>query len=97
MTTLITPTVGRKVWFYKNAQQVEPIDATVIKVHASAAEATPHSAVNLVMFEPDTGAQKFIEAVAFHERTDPPFPNAHYCWMPYQAKQAEKAATETAA
>lgn len=95
MPTPIVPTVGRKVWFYKNAQQVEPIDATVIKVHAPDSEATPHTAVNLATFDPDTGDLGFVQSVAFHERTDPPFQNPHYSWMPYQAKQADKAATET--
>lgn len=85
MSTPITPTVGRKVWFYTNHLQAEPIDATVIKVHGTG----PQAAVNLDVVDPDTGAHRCVTSIAVgDENTSIP----HFRWMPYQQGQAKRAA-----
>jgi hypothetical protein len=81
----ITPTVGRKVWFYVSPSQLQPIDATVVKVIGDG----PDAAVNLDTIDPDTGEHHFWSGlVVGDETTRVP----HYRWMPYQQGQAAKAA-----
>lgn len=87
MPTPIIPSVGRKVWYYSHAQQAEPIDATVIKVHDAAAVATPTSPVNLLVIDPDTGATVFRPYIVFHDDSEG-FEGERYTWMPYQTKVA---------
>jgi len=82
MSTPITPTVGRKVWFFVNHLQPQPIDATVIKVHGTG----PQAAVNLDVVDPDTGAHRCVTSVAVGDE-DTSIP--HYRWMPYQQGQAK--------
>lgn len=81
--TAITPTVGRKVWFYENNEQLEPMDATVIKVWGTG----PQAAVNLDVVSPLTG-EHFLKTsvIVGNEATT----NQHYRWMPYQQAQAAK-------
>ena len=81
---MITPTVGRKVWFYLNADQREPIDATVIKVLGVG----PLAAVNLDTVDPDTGAHRCEHSVVVGDETTT---GRCYRWMPYQQGQAAKA------
>lgn len=79
----ITPTVGRKVWFYYDNNQVEPLDATIIKVVNSG----PAALVNLDAVNPINGHHFFVAAVRVgDESTTEP----HYRWMPYQMGQAAK-------
>lgn len=83
-TAGITPTVGRKVWFFADELQPEPMDATIIKVHG----AGPHADVNLDVIDPDDGTHLLVSDVSVgDERTQVP----HYRWMPYQQAQAAKA------
>lgn len=85
----ITPTVGRKVWFFWDNRQTEPQDATIIKVM----EADPSALVNLHVVHPDTGGTELITRVrAGDESTVWP----HYRWMPYQKGQAAKAEADAA-
>lgn len=89
MSLTIIPSIGRKVWLYLNATQVEPIDATVIKVHEAPDVATPTSMCNLLAVLPDDGSHRFIHAV---QASEEPIDAPHFRWMPYQASQAAKAA-----
>ena len=86
----ITPTVGRKVWYYANNGQDEPIDATVIKVHG---EPSPRSPVNLFIVGPEGDTFTKTEVVVGDEFTE----GTHYRWMPYQRQQASKDSTASVA
>jgi len=83
----ITPTVGRKVYFYADDTQVDPHDATVIKVHAPAYQASAFTPVNLLVIDPDDGSGTCHTHVP-HSPVPVPYP--HYRWMPYQYQQAAK-------
>lgn len=85
--SLITPTVGRKVWFYENNQQAEPIDATVVKVWGTG----PHAAVNLDTVDGSTGLRTLRTSVCVGDENTV---HQHYRWMPYQQGQAKKALTD---
>lgn len=86
----ITPTVGRKVWFYESDRQQEPCDATIIKVWGDG----PQAAVNLDVVDPDTGAHSFRSSIVVGDDTTP-WP--HYRWMPYQQGQAKAQAEKAEA
>lgn len=86
---MITPTVGRKVWFFATGSQREPIDATVIKVWGKGADA----AVNLDVVDPDTGAHRLESSVVVGEELTQ---HRHYRWMPYQLGQAKPEAASVA-
>jgi len=81
----ITPTVGRKVWFFKTANQAEPWDATVIAINS---DEGPQSEVTLYVISP-IGRTGTIRCRA----SDGPVDGPHYRWMPYQKGQAAKDAT----
>lgn len=89
----ITPTVGRKVWFYADNQQTEPWDATVIKVISKQHEDGafdpdgPDTPVNLNVINPDTGVQSLVTGVSVGDESTT---GSHYRWMPYQQAQAAK-------
>ena len=85
--TPITPTVGRKVWYYMDALQAQPWDATVIKVHAPADEATPDTPVNLLVINPDSGGSIFRPFIG-HRADEEGFTGERFAWMPYQTKVA---------
>ena len=85
----ITPTVGRKVWYYTGNQQAEPIDATVVKVNGDG----PDAPCNLNTTDPDTGVAIFQPDVRVGDETTK---GQHYRWMPYQAAQAAKSEAPTA-
>lgn len=86
----ITPTVGRKVWFYKDDMQAEPHDATVIKVWGDG----PKAAVNLDVVDPNTGVHTCQHSIVVGDETTT-WP--HYRWMPYQQGQAKAQAEKAAA
>lgn len=86
----ITPTVGRKVWYYTSNQQAEPIDATVVKVNG----AGPNAPCNLNAIDPNTGIATFQPNVCVGDESTE---GEHYRWMPYQAAQAAKTETTAAA
>lgn len=82
---MIIPSVGRKVWFFRNDTQRDPIDATIIKVEGPGTQ----SAVNLLVVDPDSGETSIERRVLVgDDKTDIP----HYRWMPYQIGQAKTAA-----
>ncbi len=76
----ITPSVGRKVWFYKNANQAEPWDATVIAINS---DEGPQSEVTLFVVSPI--GRTFTSRCRV---SDDPIDQPHYRWMPYQKWQA---------
>lgn len=78
----ITPSVGRKVWFYENDQQSEPLDATVIKVWGD----TPSACVNLFVVDGNGAASARCSVQPQHVNPT----GTHYRWMPYQLGQAAK-------
>ena len=80
MQSPITPTVGRKVWFFADHMQVEPFDATVVAVNSD-------QSVNLHVAMPDSAQVGFYASVLYAEN----FP--HYQWMPYQLTQAKSTTT----
>ena len=84
MQSPITPTVGRKVWFFATNTQVEPHDATVVAVN-------PDTTVNLHIAHPDSALVSFYANVPHCEG----FP--HYQWMPYQISQQVKSETTSKA
>lgn len=86
---MIVPSVGRKVWYYEDASQVEPIDGTIVRVMPS--EEPPHanSLVNVFIVEPG-GNTRLIPQIAVGEEG---WNIPHYRWMPYQMSQAVAAAT----
>jgi hypothetical protein len=85
----IVPSVGRKVWFYAYEGQLEPADATVIKVMPPPGkEPAPDTPVNLLVVNPDSGETR-LEAYV-HAGSEQSF-GRHYRWMPYQKGQAAKA------
>jgi hypothetical protein len=89
MSTIMIPTVGRKVYFYADKNQRDPIDATIIKVWDPAHMARPESAVNLAIVDPFTAAVTLKASVSVgNENT----PYSHYRWMDYQIKAAKAAA-----
>lgn len=87
----IIPSVGRKVWFYRNTSQQDPFDATVISVH----DTEPHAGtpVNLYVIDPGGSVEVHKGIVVGQDGDD--FP--HYRWMPYQQTQQAEADAEAAA
>lgn len=80
---MIVPTVGRKVWFYESAAQLEPMDATIIRTFSD----TPTAYVNLDVVDPDTGVHRCCTSVQVGDESTK---YRHYRWMPYQMGQAAK-------
>lgn len=98
---MITPTVGRKVWYRPSAhdktgpipmtcQSGQPLDATVVCVHGD-------RMVNLVIFDV-YGKQFNKTSVTLLQDDDKPATNnegdvigGYAEWMPYQQGQAKKA------
>lgn len=81
---MIVPSVGRKVWYYEDASQSEPIDGTIVRLMPS--DQPPHadSLVNVYIVEPG-GNTRLIPMISVgDESTNVP----HYRWMPYQLAEA---------
>jgi len=90
---VITPTVGRKVWYRpartegiaRNGEQ--PLDATIVSVHND-------RTVNLVVFDA-TGELHKRPGTLLLQGDEQYVPVTGYCeWMPYQVGQAKAAITE---
>ncbi len=86
----ITPTVGRKVWFYGTPEQVAPFDATVIAVREEGDAVGPDSLCNLYVIN-DGGSVEVHKDVQVHDADAPEFYPC-YRWMLYQQAQAQKSA-----
>jgi hypothetical protein len=87
MSARITPTVGRKVYAFNNMHQKEPWDATIVKVWGDGDD--PDALVNLHVSDPSSGIVFFWSSVKVGDEFTI---GAHYRWMDYQQKQADKAA-----
>lgn len=85
MSLIIPPTVGRKVYFYVNAAQRQPFDATIIRVALPPEEVQPETLCNLNYVDPDTGATTFVRDV---QASEDPVDVPHFRWMPTQVGQA---------
>lgn len=102
---MITPTVGRKVWYIPSDADLagnfgmmrvghQPLDATVLAVWGSAL-------VNLLVVDhygktfPVTSV-KLVESQDAPGLTGKPGEKGYATWMPYQVGQAAKAATPAA-
>lgn len=73
----IVPTVGRKVWFYMDSLQQEPLDATIVRVFGD----TPEACVNLHVRAANSSHTIFESSVRVGDINTP---HRHYRWMPYQ-------------
>jgi hypothetical protein len=86
---MITPTVGRVVWFWpmsatspKGAEGAQPLAATVAYVHND-------TCVNLTVHE--RGGETYgLQAVLFWQGEGESPDHPHCEWMPYQKGQAAK-------
>lgn len=93
---MITPTVGRKVWYRPTeydksgpggmqAYGAQPCDATVVFVHGD-------RMVNLLVVDHNGNTHKRT-SVTLMQDGDPQPQSAYAEWMPYQVGQAKKAET----
>lgn len=81
----ITPTVGRKVWYYEQASQPEPFDGTVVRVFPDPdGNTSPESLCNIFVVEPG-GHTRLVPMIRAAVEGDP---CPHFRWMPYQLAQA---------
>lgn len=80
---MITPTVGRIVWFYRyveNQGHKGPLAAIVVDVHSD-------TCVNLSVFDQEGVLRPEVRVYLSQPNSD--VPQADYCcWMPYQVKKA---------
>jgi hypothetical protein len=89
--SIIIPTVGRKVWFHPQEEDIaegvdyrdQPLDATVVYVHGS-------SLVNLHVIDASGNAWKFENVLLLQEERPIGFPVRCAEWMPYQKQQASR-------
>lgn len=82
----IVPTVGRKVYYYEDSSQLEPIDGTIVRVFEPES-AHPDSLVNVYIVEPG-GNTRLIPQIQCQPEG---FNGPHYRWMPYQLAQVQEA------
>ncbi len=80
---MITPTIGRKVWFYFAAHTLEQ-DATVIDVH-------PDGKVTLFVITRG-GTPEVRRFVQLVQEGEDILEGEHATWMPYQVNTAKKEA-----
>lgn len=81
---MITPTIGRIVWFWNSPQlrTLQPEAAIIAYVHNDAM-------VNLGVFRDNGNCSGFTSVELWHGEGEPPA--GAYCeWMPYQKGQAAK-------
>lgn len=84
MPTIITPTVGRKVWYYPGGEQQlkhdQPNDATIARVHSD-------RLIN-IGYRDANGESGNASSVPLVQEGDE-FPHGPFCmWMPFQQGQA---------
>lgn len=81
----ITPTVGRKVWYYEDATQQEPFDGTVVRVlHSETEPDNENTPCNIFVIEPGGFTRLVPNIKVGEEGVNIP----HFRWMPYQQAQA---------
>ncbi|MES2262122.1 MAG: hypothetical protein V4724_26680 [Pseudomonadota bacterium] len=95
---MITPTVGRKVWYRPSAYDKsgpgamqaygeQPCDATIVAVHSNAL-------VNLAIFDHNGNPHKRTSVTLLQDDVKPNEGTSYAEWMPYQTTQAAKHAAE---
>ena len=90
---VITPTIGRIVWFWENVEtrdleHAQPEAAVVTYVHSD-------RCVNLTVFD-HNGFPRSVTSVELRQPGDQTFPQGFFCeWMPYQIGQARKHTAES--
>lgn len=87
--TAITPTIGRKVWFYPSGDtslaqnsKEQPLDATIVFVYGTGAT------VNLFVIDHNGNTQPKHSIRLIQPDEALPTSGAYATWMPYQAGQA---------
>jgi hypothetical protein len=91
MSAHISPSIGRKVWFWPQKDDIEEgvdfrgqlLDATIVFVHSD-------SVINLHVLDASGNAWKFESVVLLQETRPWDFPVRAAEWMPYQKDQAMK-------
>jgi hypothetical protein len=88
---IITPTVGRVVWFVPHGslidEKFQPCAAIVAYVHSD-------RLVNLTVFAHNGGSRPETSVTLVQEGDNKP-ESGHYCkWMPYQIGQAQRHAQD---
>lgn len=87
----ITPSVGRKVWYFESMAQIEPYDGTIVKVwFDDEGRASPDSLCNIFVVEPGGHTRTVTSIRCAQEGLNVP----HFQWMPYQMEQVAKAMAE---
>lgn len=88
---IITPTVGRIVWFYdeEHLPEEQPLAAIVCFVHSD-------RLVNLAVFGAEGAMEPAEEIVLVQEGDATPAGEAYAMWMPYQLGQAKLKQTKDA-
>lgn len=87
MSTMIPPTIGRIVWYYRGGRAerdngVQPLAAQIAYVHSA-------GLINIGYLLP-TGEAQFATSVRLLQESEP-YPLGPFCtWMPYQVSQASK-------
>lgn len=79
---MITPTIGRVVWFWQNTKQVQPYAAMIAFVHSD-------RLVNLGYLN-ESGAPAGAMRIPLVQEGDAAVRAPYCCWMPYQVGQAAK-------
>ena len=84
---MITPTVGRMVWYWPHgadvAKGMQPLSAQIAYVHSD-------TIINIGYLSPN-GEANHATSVRLLREGEAPFPSTPYCeWMPYQKGQAAK-------
>lgn len=91
---MISPTIGRKVWFFPGAYDpiecgAQPLDATVCYVHDD-------RLVNLRVTDINGDSFPRPGVHLLQDDDAPPLGLGYATWMPYQVGQAKKESTEVA-
>jgi len=87
---MITPTVGRKVWYYDDTYHKigdQPFDASIVFVWND-------RMVNLRAYDHDGNRISNTTSIQFLQDDDTPTGSRYCAWMPYQIGQAAKHAAE---
>ena len=104
----ITPTIGRKLYFYPNGMptgipphtmndQSLPLDATIVYVWPSTAQVGPEFSLNLYVID-HAGVPMAVHGIPLIQEGEdaPAAPQPYAQWMPFQVGQAKAQETEKA-
>lgn len=104
----ITPTIGRKLYFYPNGMptgipphtmndQDSPLDATIVYVWPSTAQVGPEFSLNLYVID-HAGVPMPVHGIPLVQDGEdaPAAPQPYAQWMPFQVGQAKAQETEKA-